>query len=53
MNFIIFRDFLKFFGIFLNLKLIYLIKINFINGAGDVAKSGAFDEIAIDDLGRG
>ena len=51
MNFQIFRDFSRFFQnffkIFLNLKWIYFIKIDFINRAGDVAKSGASDQTAI------
>ena len=47
MNFLIFRNF------FQNLKSIYLIKIDFINRASDVAKSRASDIKAIEDLGKG
>ena len=37
----------------MNLKSISLIKIDFINCAGDVAKSRESDQIAIVDPGRG
>ena len=37
----------------MNLKSIYLIKIDFINRVGDVEKFGPSNQIAIIDLGRG
>ena len=50
MDYLLFRDFFYF---FLNFKSIYLIKIDFINRVGDVAKSGASDQITNVDPGRG
>ena len=52
MNFLIFWIFFIFFN-FSEFKIDYLIEIDFINRAGDMEKSGAFDQIAIVYLGKG